>query len=412
MKKNLKSTFLIVLSMLFLTGCGKWDEDKKAYESILKKGVECVYLPSEKYKKDEFGIQTIKFSANENGLFIQFNSDSPSEIYGPNGYKKEHRFNGFKFRITDEYTKEFLNYYLNNNKCPEKTFINGTDKRFLHKLFNEAYALEYELGTSTVKTQSTGEEKTCHHSSTDDCKKVKKELTQCTEKGKTIYIEYGYFNNYKNKYIGISSNDNYTDIVIDETESNGFSVPFGKKDAKYTIRQKDINDIWKSGNQLASADEISVGCDEYNNLEYFISVNNNLNDDAGITIDNGNQQEAKNNDTPYMYGQSIVIDHTIPTHNCTSLLGDPNDKSTPSPAFLLSYAFKVIRYIAIILLVVLSIMDFVSSVSSQDADSLKKAINKTIRRIILCVIIFLLPYLIEYVLSFLNDNATKICIST
>lgn len=102
----------------------------------------------------------------------------------------------------------------------------------------------------------------------------------------------------------------------------------------------------------------------------------------------------------------------IPTHNCTSLLGDPNDKSTPSPAFLLSYAFKVLRYVAIILLVVLSIMDFVSSVSSQDTDSLKKAVNKTIRRAILCVIIFLLPYIIEYVLSFLNDNATKICIST
>ena len=102
----------------------------------------------------------------------------------------------------------------------------------------------------------------------------------------------------------------------------------------------------------------------------------------------------------------------VPNHNCTSLLGDPTDKDTPSPAFLLSYAFKVLRYVAIILLVILSIMDFVSSVSSQDTDSLKKAVNKTIRRVILCVIIFLLPYLIEYVLSFLNDNATKICIST
>lgn len=102
----------------------------------------------------------------------------------------------------------------------------------------------------------------------------------------------------------------------------------------------------------------------------------------------------------------------VPNHNCTSLLGDPAKSNPPSPAFLLSYAFKVLRYVAIILLVVLSIMDFVSSVSSQDTDSLKKAVNKTIRRAILCVIIFLLPYLIEYVLTFLNDNATKICINT
>lgn len=109
---------------------------------------------------------------------------------------------------------------------------------------------------------------------------------------------------------------------------------------------------------------------------------------------------------------SKVPNVDIPTHNCTSLLGDPTKSDPPSPAFLLSYAFKVLRYVAIILLVVLSIMDFVSSVSSQDTDSLKKAVNKTIRRAILCVIIFLLPYLIEYVLTFLNDNATKICINT
>ena len=98
-------------------------------------------------------------------------------------------------------------------------------------------------------------------------------------------------------------------------------------------------------------------------------------------------------------------------NKCSSLLGDPNQNEPATPAYYLSFAFSVIRYVAIILLIVLTTMDFVSAVASQDNDILKKTVNKTIKRAVLCVVIFLLPTLISFVLQFMHDSSVHDCIN-
>ena len=57
----------------------------------------------------------------------------------------------------------------------------------------------------------------------------------------------------------------------------------------------------------------------------------------------------------------------------------------------------------------MSVIDFVTAVTSSDNDALIKATRKTIIRLVLCVIIFMLPYLIEFVLKYLNDRAIDLC---
>lgn len=118
---------------------------------------------------------------------------------------------------------------------------------------------------------------------------------------------------------------------------------------------------------------------------------------------------------------SIIDDPEHPLNNkheidelttCSSLLGDPNKSNPASPAYYMSFAFSVIRYIAIILLIVLTIMDFASAVASQDNDILKKATTKAIKRAILCVIIFLLPTLIDFILQFIHDSSISDCINS
>ena len=96
--------------------------------------------------------------------------------------------------------------------------------------------------------------------------------------------------------------------------------------------------------------------------------------------------------------------------NCKSMFGDPKEAGTP--AYYLSIAFKYIKYIAIIILVVFSILDFVQAVTAQDNDALNKAVKKTITRLVLCVIIFILPILINLLLTIINDRAMSICINT
>lgn len=92
---------------------------------------------------------------------------------------------------------------------------------------------------------------------------------------------------------------------------------------------------------------------------------------------------------------------------CESLLGDPSTEGTP--AFYLNVAFNVIKYIAIIVLIVFSVMDFLSATASQDNDAVKKATTKAVKRLIYCVIIFVLPYLLNWLLTFINDQAMSTC---
>lgn len=95
--------------------------------------------------------------------------------------------------------------------------------------------------------------------------------------------------------------------------------------------------------------------------------------------------------------------------NCKSILGDPNVEK--SPAWYMSIVFSVIRYASIILLIVLSVMDFVGAIASQDNDIIKKAVSKLMRRAILSVIIFVLPTILDFGLQFLHNSQIRDCIN-
>lgn len=90
----------------------------------------------------------------------------------------------------------------------------------------------------------------------------------------------------------------------------------------------------------------------------------------------------------------------VNSETCQTLLGDVDTKG--SPAYYLHIVFNVLKYVAIILLVLLTIMDMVSAVASHDDDLIKKNVNKMIKRLAFCVVIFLLPTLIEFVLQFIT----------
>lgn len=121
---------------------------------------------------------------------------------------------------------------------------------------------------------------------------------------------------------------------------------------------------------------------------------------------------------------SIIVEETISNEvhllepeeltSCDSLLGNPkadgSNGSKASPAYYMSFAFSVMRYAAIILLIVMTIMDFTSAVAAQDNDVMRKSISKLGKRAVMCVIIFLLPTLIDFVLQFLHQSQVSDCI--
>lgn len=92
------------------------------------------------------------------------------------------------------------------------------------------------------------------------------------------------------------------------------------------------------------------------------------------------------------------FDDTIVEENCTGLLnGFEKD---------LEGILKIIRIIAPLLVILLSVYEFIVAIANKDDDALKKANSRLIRRLILVVVLFLLPTLLNLLLMFINENYT------
>ncbi len=85
---------------------------------------------------------------------------------------------------------------------------------------------------------------------------------------------------------------------------------------------------------------------------------------------------------------------------CTSYLGDY--KISGTPAWYLHQLFNIIKYGAIVLCLVLTIIEYVKAATSQDDSAIKKASQKTLKRVIITIILFLAPTLIEFILELLG----------
>lgn len=71
----------------------------------------------------------------------------------------------------------------------------------------------------------------------------------------------------------------------------------------------------------------------------------------------------------------------------------------PSILNLVYNVLKWLKYIAPVLVIILSILDFIKALASQKDDDMKKAQEKFVKRLIVAVILFLLPLIINFMLS-------------
>ena len=86
--------------------------------------------------------------------------------------------------------------------------------------------------------------------------------------------------------------------------------------------------------------------------------------------------------------------------DCEGFLGA---KGTPgTPAYYLHIILLAMRYLAIILALVLSVIDFFKAVFSQDKDLLKKATLTAVKRVIFAVLVFFVPTVLEFILGLLG----------
>jgi len=87
------------------------------------------------------------------------------------------------------------------------------------------------------------------------------------------------------------------------------------------------------------------------------------------------------------------VQYKLEEENCESVFGDPKTEGTT--AHFLDGIFTTIKWVAPLLCLVFSVVEFVKAAASQDKDALNKAFSKTIKRIVLALILFFLPSLIN-----------------
>lgn len=87
-------------------------------------------------------------------------------------------------------------------------------------------------------------------------------------------------------------------------------------------------------------------------------------------------------------------------NKCQYILGDPSKEG--DFAYYLDMTFRFIKFLAPVILIVMSMIDYIKVISTSDADALKKVNRKTITRIIFTLLIFVLPILISIILNLLG----------
>ena len=107
------------------------------------------------------------------------------------------------------------------------------------------------------------------------------------------------------------------------------------------------------------------------------------------------------------------VDINIPVaseNTCFGYFGDV--KVSGTPAYLLNAAYNVIKYIALVLLFVLSVVEIVKAISSGKSEDTKKAVSNSVKRLIIVVIIFFLPILISFIFDILGISSGTCGIGT
>ena len=92
--------------------------------------------------------------------------------------------------------------------------------------------------------------------------------------------------------------------------------------------------------------------------------------------------------------------------NCSALLGDPNDPEKKDLAYWLQWILNIMKYIAIIALLVLCTVDFLKAIIEEDKAAIKKAGLKTAKRFVFTVLMFFLPIIVDLIMTMLGAYGT------
>ena len=210
----------------------------------------------------------------------------------------------------------------------------------------------------------------------------------------------------------------YVRIYGNKSDEKSYAVSYQKDGAEeewVTGTPSEINNVGNFSNAKSMVDVRTKGCPNEAYLDTktekeicFLSysdcyVKKNTGTDY---LENFHSTNLTTNNTGKTYNPALDGNPEIDigdfggNETCEGFLGSKTDKT--APAYYLHFVLVLIRYLAIVLALVLSIIDFFKAIFSQDKDMLKKAAMTAVKRVVFAVIIFFVPIILEFILGLLG----------
>lgn len=167
------------------------------------------------------------------------------------------------------------------------------------------------------------------------------------------------------------------------------------KSAYYYARGKEIYNISETSGVAGSGVEIIL-------VSKYVASSNQDEDYEHVETD-PNKPDIVDKDGKL----DLDLDLDFDGESCDSYLGNPKTKGTP--ASYLQFVFDLMKYLALIILFVMTIFEFGKATVSSNQDAMKKAMQNTIKRLIIAIVIFFLPILINFILTLLGIYSPSTC---
>ena len=126
-------------------------------------------------------------------------------------------------------------------------------------------------------------------------------------------------------------------------------------------------------------------------------VINSIQTSTGSSSDSEVIKLIKIDDETNLHLKPLEMDKTFP---CDGLLGNVGNKS--DPAYWIQMALNVIRIAAVSALLLLSTIDLIKILSSQDDTVTKKTITRSLKRFMYTIILFFLPILLNLLFGYMK----------
>ena len=407
------SMLLVIILVLFLTGCGAdWDDMEKDYGDVLKSNVSCKYefsknTSSNNTKANWEKVKNITLGANSKEIYITFNEKDKHVIKNNKNKKSSATIyvpSGASLNIVNRFSLDsFIKEYKNGGKCQDYIYIyNEGSVNYLSDVKDRPNLIYYYyklVESKSNKDKGNNKEKekfdtSCLGNRTISCKNY----TIRDYSNHLVYIQLGRQKTTTNeirKYFAVSYDSKYKEampsyyeggtwgIVINDTKVNKHGTNY------FYIEKSEINNLFIGDDSYINELFLWHWQDPSPNqpdIQYYLR--STASDDESVFEGSHSSKETAN--------KSSKNKETFSEFDFCS------DTGVKVALRIVGYVLFIIKILVPLLLIIFGAIDLGKAVLSSDDKAISKSVMNLAMRIGAGIIIFFIPTILNVVFNLIQ----------